>query len=263
MDSIIPPQDKISQALGLGIYLNDSNELEFKTTDIVTVPIPYKISQLDCYNSEWASHNKDSVVFTEYADIKRIDQRAFFASVKFSIYVISSLLLDEELPRTYLFRYTDPQALVDYPHVLQIVWGEGLVYLQRSLDYEPDKISKTYVANVRSGDLFIIPPKYDHLIVNKLPNSSLVFSSLSPQNIPKNFEMSNFKGGAYLFNTSGSIEFNSHYSEIPPLKPISPPSQVFQGLKRGTPIYTTVTSSPESFFDFFDAPNSISYQGLL
>jgi hypothetical protein len=263
LDSIIPPQEKISQALGLGIYINDSNELEFKTTDIVTVPIPWKVNQLDCYNSEWASQNKDSIVFTEYADIKRIDQRAYFACVKFSIYIISSQLLDKELPRTYLFRYTDPQTLIDYPHVIQIVWGEGIIYLQKSLDYEPDKISKTYFANVRSGDLLIIPPKFDHLIINKLPNSSLVFSSLSPQNIPKNFEMSNLLGGAYLFNTSGKIEYNSNYSEIPNLKPISPLSQAFQGLKRGTPIYTTVTTSPETFFDFFDNPNSISYQGLL
>ena len=117
-----------------------------------------------------------------------------------------------------------PKTKITYPELYEVLEGKVIFLLQ---DSKGDKINDIFVIEAKKGDKVIVPPNYEHIMINasskKVKTANWICDDFS-SNIYKLFKEK--QGFAYyaLKDGPGEIEWikNKSYTKIPTLRFLEP-----------------------------------------
>ncbi len=100
-----------------------------------------------------------------------------------------------------------------YPEIYEVIEGEARYLLQsRSLD-------DVVMVSAGAGDLVIIPPDYGHISINPSSDATLVMANIVSTAFESEYEeYEKYHGAAYYAMSDGTVQKNSSYPSLPPLR---------------------------------------------
>jgi len=180
------------------------------------------------FNKEFAEISSDSELYYMYRDLSENEQdkdKMKKHKLRYDITVINPVMLGQEYNKTA--GHDHPivsNTKITYPELYEVLEGKAIFFMQ---DSKENSIKDVYAIKANKGDKVIVPPNYEHIIINasneKLKTANWVCDDFS-ENIYEPFK--NRQGFSYyaLKSNSGKIEWveNKNYSNIPELKFLSP-----------------------------------------
>jgi len=140
--------------------------------------------------------------------------------LRYDITILKPLMLGKEFNKTAGHDHPIvPKTNITYPELYEILSGEAIFLLQ---DSELNQIKDVYAIKTKKGDKIIIPPNYEHLMINigkkELKTCNWVYNEFG-SNIYKPFRA---KQGFsyYAIEEKNKIKWikNNNYKTITPLK---------------------------------------------
>jgi len=195
----------------------------------ITPSIRYLAEMTDIlFDKEWAKKAHDLKLYYMYRDLAMNDKdrKAIEkANLRYDITIMPSIMLGQEYNKTAghdhpLVKNTD----ITYPEIYQVLSGKVIFLLQ---DSNNDSIKDVYAINAKKNDKVIIPPNYEHLMINasnkEMKTANWICRDFGP-NLYKPFRQ---KHGFSYFALKGSEnqikwQKNPNYENIPELKFIEP-----------------------------------------
>jgi glucose-6-phosphate isomerase len=180
------------------------------------------------FDQPWTETAPDLKLYYMYRDLaenKKDHQKIEKANLRYDITVIPFIILGREFNKTAGHDHPlVPGTKITYPEIYQVLKGEAIFLIQ---DSHGDQINDIYAVKARENDKVIIPPNYEHLIINasgkELKTANWVCRDFG-SNIYKPFRIK--RGFCYyaLESPAGEIlwQKNHHYQDIPQLKFLSP-----------------------------------------
>jgi len=191
------------------------------------------------FDQEWAKTAPNLKLYYMYRDLAENDkdkQVIIEQGFRYDITVLPFVMLGKEFNKTAGHDHpVVPQAEMTYPEIYEVLEGEAIFLFQ---DSQGDKINDVYIVKARERDKVIIPPNYEHLMINA---SGKEFKTANwicrdfPSNIYKPFRSKH--GFCYyaLIEDSEKIKAvpsegksygvnwlrNKNYTAIPPLKSLA------------------------------------------
>ncbi len=103
-----------------------------------------------------------------------------------------------------------------YPEIYEVLGGQAHYLLQsRALD-------DIVMIEAGTGDLVIIPPGYGHISINPTPDETLVMANIVSTAFESDYEEYERRHGAAYFElSSGTVERNPRYPDLPAVRYIS------------------------------------------
>ncbi len=179
------------------------------------------------FDQEWAKAAPNLELYYMYRDLaeNNKDKQAITKQgLRYDITVIPFTMLGKEFNKTAGHDHpVVPQAEITYPEIYEVLEGEAIFLFQ---DSQGDKINDVYIVKARKKDKVIIPPNYEHLIINafgkELKTANWVCRDFS-SNIYKPFRSKH--GFCYYALQEDSEEINwmrnKNYTAVPPLKSLA------------------------------------------
>ena len=159
------------------------------------------------------------------------------------------------------------------PEVIEIVYGNGMVILQKPLmisdkatnifeKYNFAFIEELYLIKVNKGDKIIVPPGFAHVIINT-KNQPLIIGNVQSLNVRHIYEPIKSQHGFayYVIHKNARIEIvqNPHYKMLTGLKKIkSSDYNTPIKLKSRKSLYYIALNNPEKM-DWLNHPESINW----
>lgn len=214
------------------------------------------------YDKEWLKTAPNLELYYMYKDLAETE-RDFAQIIKndlrYDITIIKPGRLGKEFSKTLGHDHPIiPGTNITYPELYEVLEGKAVFFLQ---DSEHNKIKDAIAIKAKSGDKIIVPPNYEHLIINigktdlKICNwISRSFSS----NIYKPFKM---KHGFsyYALKRLFGIKWvkNPNYESILCLRFEKPNNFYNFNLQKGQPIYKLLEQP--SKLDFLKHPQNYKW----
>ena len=155
------------------------------------------------YDQEWAKTAPNLEVYYMYRGVKKKN------GLRYDITVIPSQMLGEEFPKTKGHRHSN-----QYPEVYRVLEGEVIFLTQKG---KKNLIEDVYAIRAKKGEVVIVPPGYEHLLINPSKKKFKIGNWLSErcQNIYDFFER--LQGACYYYTKRGWIK-NKNYGKVPQLR---------------------------------------------
>ena len=217
------------------------------------------------FDQEWLKENLrlNPVLYYLYRDLaenKKDRQLIVENNLRYDITVMPAYKLGKEFVKTLGHDHPfAPKANLTYPEIYEVLEGQAIFLLQ---DSKNDKIKDVYVIKARENDKIIVPPNYEHLIINPSPLTLKTCNWVCREfssNIYKPFRA---KHGFCYFALSENNEViwkkNENYQEIPKIRFIEAERMLKQfNLSPDKKIYEFI-SEPRKL-DFLKNPQNYSW----
>lgn len=175
------------------------------------------------YSQKWANQAPNLELYYMYRDLSENEsdkEKIVEKGLRYDITVLNPVMLGKEYNKTAghdhpLVSNTD----ITYPEIYEVLEGKVIFLLQ---DSENDKIKDVYAIKAKEKDKVIIPPNYEHLIINhskeRAKTANWICRNFS-SNIYKPFR-SKHGFSYYALKEDKKISWikNKNYSSIPELK---------------------------------------------
>ncbi|MFH1671563.1 MAG: glucose-6-phosphate isomerase family protein [Candidatus Portnoybacteria bacterium] len=215
------------------------------------------------YDQEWAKTAPDSELYLMYRDLsgnpedkEKINQ----SGLRYDITVMMPVILGKEYNKTSGHDHpVVPNTDITYTELYQVLEGEIVFLIQ---DSEKDEIKDVYAIKAKQDDKVVIPPNYEHLMVNASGKEAKTANWICRDfgsNIYKPFR-SKQGFGYYALKDNSRINWvkNENYSSVPELKFLEPNRLLEQfGLNKEKPIYQLVNDL--SKLDFLKTPQNYNW----
>lgn len=163
-------------------------------------------------------------MYRDLADNKEKRQEIIKQRLRYDITVIPFIMLGKEFNKTAGHDHPlVPQTALTYPEIYEVLEGEAIFLLQ---DSQGNEIKDIYTVKAKKKDKIIIPPNYEHLIINssekELKTANWVCRNFL-SNIYKPFRSKHGFGYFALKNDSKKIDWvkNNNYTVIPSLRSLA------------------------------------------
>ena len=180
------------------------------------------------FDQEWAKSSPDLKLYYMYRDLAMNDKDHKVIkknNLRYDITIMPFIMLGQEYNKTAghdhpLVENTN----ITYPEIYQVLSGEVIFLIQ---DSKGDNIKNVYAIKTKKDDKIIIPPNYEHLMINasgeEMKTANWVCRDFGP-NLYKPFRQ---KHGFSYFALEGSKneikwQKNPNYQSVPELKFIEP-----------------------------------------
>ncbi len=203
------------------------------------------------YDQKWAQDAPNLELYYMYRDLAKTQEdkeRIIQNSFRYDITVMNPVALGKEFNKTAGHSHPlVPGTNLTYPELYQVLKGKVIFLLQKT---EKDTVKELYAIKAKKGDKIIIPPGFDHIIINlsakKIKTANWIYRDFGPnlyQAIKK-------KGGFCYFalknkEKKSKIEWvkNKQYHNVPKIKFIKPNQQLSQfKISQDEPIYQLVNN---------------------
>lgn len=155
--------------------------------------------------------------------------------------------------------YPDPKRDFQFGRVIQALDSTCRVILQRW--EKPGYISDYVMLSMQSLQLAVVPPNYETILVNVSGKTPARFFEMQAREEKRNTDViTELKGPGYIVKSSGQLEVNAEYDELP-IPRIHPGLTEFKFLKR-RPLYEMFAQYPKGF-DFIDPPRLDFFSGAV
>jgi len=214
----------------------------------ITPSIRYLTKMTDVlFDQEWAKTAPDLKLYYMYRDIfinKEEHREIKKANLRYDITIMPPIMLGKEFNKTTGHDHPlVPDTKITYPEIYQVLSGQAIFLIQDSYG---DQIKEVYVVKANKDDWVIIPPNYEHLMINasdkELKNANWICRDFG-SNIYKPFRLK--QGFSYfaLQGPKGEVKWqkNPHYQDIPELKFMKPNHWIEQfGIEKDKEMYSLV-----------------------
>jgi len=155
------------------------------------------------YDQKWAKTTPNLEVYYMYRGVKEKN------GLRYDITVIPPQMLDEEFPKTKGHRHSN-----QYQEVYQVLEGEVIFLAQKG---KKNLIEDVYAIQAKKGGVAIVPPDYEHLLINPSKKKLKIGNWISERcrNIYDFFER--LQGACYYYTKKGWIK-NKNYGKVPRLR---------------------------------------------
>lgn len=174
------------------------------------------------YDQKWAKTAPSLEVYYIWRGVKKKDD------LRYDITVIPPQTLGQEFPKTKGHRHSN-----QYQEVYEVLGGKVIFLAQK---FKKNLIEDVYAIRAKRGEIIIVPPGYDHLLINPSKKKLKIANWVSEkcQNIYDLFER--LQGACYYYTKRGWIK-NKNYAKIPKLrikKPLKSKPKNLDFLKNGS-----------------------------
>ena len=155
------------------------------------------------YDQKWAKTAPNLEVYYMYRGVKEKN------GLRYDITVIPYQMLGKEFPKTKGHHHSN-----QYQEVYQVLEGEVFFLAQKG---KKNLIEDIYTIQAKKGEIIIVPPGYEHLLINPSKKKLKMGNWISKrcQNIYDFFER--LQGACYYYTKRGWIK-NKNYAKIPKLR---------------------------------------------
>ncbi len=215
--------------------------------------------------------------YTEYFHIYKDEHAKVFKdnNIRHDITIMSGNLAGIEFMKTYGYYHEILEGNYSAPEIIEILHGSGIILLQKpkiiSQDakniedmYDFGHITDFSIFKVKTGDVFVIPPHYGHIIINQRP-TAMVFSSLISSRAKSIYKgIHDYKGGAYYIikkNAKQVFVQNPNYKYVPKIKKQKKWSynNLIDGKKIST--YSHFINNPKEY-SWINHPDSVKWENF-
>ncbi|MAF20412.1 MAG: glucose-6-phosphate isomerase [Parcubacteria group bacterium] len=207
------------------------------------------------YDPSLAQTKPDLELYQMYRDLAENEsdrQKMVKQELRYDITVLNPVILGEEFNKTAGHDHPlAPNTDMTYPELYQVLKGQVIFLLQDSVD---DKIQDIYTIEVQQDDIVIIPPNYEHIMINaseqKAETANWITSRFS-ENIYESFRIKHGFGYYALKGQTNQINWvkNEHYLKTPQLKSKRPNIRVDEfKIPKQKPIYQLINHSAKLNF---------------
>jgi len=184
------------------------------------------------FDQKWADQSPNLELYYMYRDLaenKADKEKIASQGLRYDITILNPILLGKEYNKTAGHDHPlVPDTEITYPEIYEVLEGEAIFLMQ---DSEKNKIKDICAIKAKKNDKVIIPPNYEHLIINstnqELKTANWVCREFS-SNLYKPFRSQ--QGFSYYgLKGNGEIKWlkNKHYGSAPELK-FSKPNQMLE-----------------------------------
>ena len=194
-------------------------------TQKLTPSIRYLAEMTDVlFDKKWAITAPDSKLYYMYRDLAmNIDDRKKIekAKLRYDITIMVPIMLGQEYNKTAGHDHPlVPNTKITYPEIYQVLSGEIIFLIQDSLN---DDINDVYAIKAIKDDKVIIPPNYEHLMINATEKEAKTANWVCRDfgsNLYKPFRQKNGFSYFAIKGENGQIKWkkNTSYKNIPELK---------------------------------------------
>lgn len=216
------------------------------------------------FDQKWADQSPDLELYYMYRDLaenKADKEKIAIQGLRYDITILNPIMLGKEYNKTAGHDHPlVPNTEITYPEIYEVLEGKAIFLLQNS---EKKRIKDIYAIKAKKRDKVLIPPNYEHLIINpdsrELKTANWVCREFS-SNIYKPFR--NQQGFSYYgLKDNGGIKWlkNKYYNPIPELK-FSEPNQMLEQFQidKNETLYNLVGSLDK--LDFLKNPQNYQWQ---
>ncbi len=214
------------------------------------------------FDKEWLKTAENFELYYMYRDLAENEEdyeKIFANNLRYDITVIFPKMLGKEFNKTIGHDHPIvPGTAITYPELYEVLEGEAIFLLQDSVD---DVIKDVYAIKAKPGDKLIIPPNYEHLIINpankNLKTCNWICRSFG-SNIYKPFKLRHGFSYYAIKDQSSPLAIrwvkNENYSTIPEIKFKEPNNLYDFKIETGKPIYSLVNNLTK--LEFLIAPQN-------
>lgn len=175
------------------------------------------------FDKEWLKTAGSFELYHMYRDLSENEEehdKIFANNLRYDITIIFPKMLGNEFNKTFGHDHPIvPGTAITYPELYEVLEGEAIFLLQDSAD---EKIKDVFAIKAKAGNKVVIPPNYEHLIINasdkELKTCNWICRSFG-SNIYKPFKL---RHGFCYYATRGTngIEWikNENYISVPELR---------------------------------------------
>lgn len=216
------------------------------------------------FDKEWLLKNTANFelyyMYRDLAESQDDHNKIAENNLRYDITVISPIMLGIEFNKTFGHDHPIvPGTSITYPELYEVLEGEAIFLLQDSVD---ENIKDVFAIKAKSGDKIVIPPNYEHLIINAsssdLKTCNWICRSFG-SNIYKPFRL---RHGFCYYATKQDNEIkwikNENYQNIPGLRFIEPNNFYALNLNKDKPIYD-LTNDPQKL-EFLKTPQEFDWK---
>ncbi len=176
------------------------------------------------FDQKWVKTAPDLKLYYMYRDLadnKEEKDLIHKHGLRYDITIIPFIILGQEFNKTAGHDHPiAPNSNLTYPEIYQVLHGQAIFLLQ---DSKRDNIKDVYAIKAKKGDKIIVPPNYEHLIINasgkELQTANWICNNFE-SNIYKPFRQK--RGFCYyaLKSNTGEINWvkNKNYDLVPDLR---------------------------------------------
>jgi len=211
------------------------------------------------FDKEWLKTAENFELYYMYRDLAENEEeyeKIFANNLRYDITVIFPKMLGKEFNKTFGHDHPIvPGTSITYPEFYEVLEGEAIFLLQ---DSEDKKIKDVFAIKAKKGDKVVIPPNYEHLIINAsdkdLKTCNWICRTFG-SNIYKPFKQRH-GFSYYALKGANGIEWvkNENYTTIPELKFKEPNNLYDFKIEKDEPIYELVNNLAK--LEFLEHPQN-------
>ena len=119
------------------------------------------------FDKEWLKTAKSLELYYMYRDLSEGEEdhdKIFANNLRYDITIMFPKMLGKEFNKTIGHDHPIvPGTSITYPELYEVLEGEAIFLLQDSAD---EKIKDVFAIKAKAGNKVVIPPNYEHLIIN-------------------------------------------------------------------------------------------------
>ena len=216
------------------------------------------------FDQELAKTSSDLELYYMYRNLAENEQdkeKMKEYKLRYDITIINPVMLGKEYNKTAGHDHPIvPETNMTYPELYEVLEGEAIFFIQ---DSEENSIKNVYAIKAIKGDKVIVPPNYEHIMINtsenKLKTANWICDDFS-SNIYEPFKKR--QGFSYyaLKDKLGEIEWlkNENYNNVPELKFLEPNLWLDKfGIDKNKKIYSLINNLNK--LDFLKNPQNYKW----
>lgn len=214
------------------------------------------------YDRKWLKTAPNLELYYMYRDLAETDDdltQIIKHELRYDITILKPIRLGKEFNKTIGHDHPIvPGTDITYPELYEVLEGKAIFILQNSKE---DKIKDIFAVKAEKGDKIIVPPNYEHLIINigktDLKTCNWVSRSFSTH-IYKPFKLKH-GFGYYALKGFFGIKWvrNSNYESIPFLRFEEPNKFYNFKISKGQPSYRLINDLDK--LDFLKNPQKYEW----
>lgn len=218
------------------------------------------------YDRKWIENSSDLKLYYMYRDLAENEEdhkKAIEENLRYDITVLPPLMLGKEYLKTAGHGHPIvPQTKLTYPEIYEVLRGKAIFLLQSA---QGGEINNVYAISAKENDKIIIPPNYDHLMINT-SNQELKTANWVCREFAVNiYDVIQEKRGFCYYALKGNLEEeinwvkNENYTGIPSLEFLSPNLNLEKfGITKEEKLYDLI-KTPEKL-NFLKTPQNYDWK---
>lgn len=180
------------------------------------------------YDREWVKTASDLKLYYMYRDLAENEEdkkKSIKENLRYDITILPPTMLGVEYNKTAGHSHpVVPETSLTYPEIYEVLSGKAIFLLQNA---HAGEISNVYTISAEENDKIVIPPNYEHLMINA-SNKELKTANWVCRAFASNiYETIKEKHGFCYYalkNKMGETDWvkNENYTGIPSLKSLEP-----------------------------------------